>query len=191
MAEEENEGAAPRWSCPISQCPVEDPVVASDGYTYEREFLERYCREAEDGIPLSPVTRDPLRPVAYANPLASSTSSSSSSSLVLYTGVREDVVVTRSVDGLSSMRWYEDIADDEGIVRFAFATKLDCSLMGPPPLSQLGDATCLAVRDFGLHTLFRECEPGIAAAAWLPDQGRSFETACLEALHRQPKVRDE
>ena len=30
--------------CPITRCPFDDPVIASDGFTYEREAIEQWLR---------------------------------------------------------------------------------------------------------------------------------------------------
>ncbi|CAM9908889.1 unnamed protein product [Ectocarpus sp. 6 AP-2014] len=38
--------------CPITRCPMEDPAVAADGYTYERTAIERWLSEHDT----SPVT---------------------------------------------------------------------------------------------------------------------------------------
>eukprot|EP00752_Nemacystus_decipiens_P004775 g4346.t1 len=38
--------------CPITRCPMEDPAVAADGYTYERAAIERWLSEHDT----SPVT---------------------------------------------------------------------------------------------------------------------------------------
>ncbi|CAN0298084.1 unnamed protein product, partial [Ascophyllum nodosum] len=42
--------------CPITRCPIEDPAVAADGYTYERAAIERWLSEHDT----SPVTGEPL-----------------------------------------------------------------------------------------------------------------------------------
>ena len=48
--------------CPITTMPIDEPVVAADGETYEREAFETYCRKLkDDGKPLvSPMTNTPL-----------------------------------------------------------------------------------------------------------------------------------
>ena len=42
--------------CPITKRLMEDPVVASDGWTYERTAVEEYLRERRD----SPLTDEPF-----------------------------------------------------------------------------------------------------------------------------------
>jgi len=44
-------------TCPITLTLFNDPVVASDGHTYEREAIERVIRQSQQ----SPLTREPLR----------------------------------------------------------------------------------------------------------------------------------
>jgi hypothetical protein len=51
--------------CPISQLLFWDPVVASDGITYEREYIERWI-ETEFN-PVSPLTKKPLAKTVYPN----------------------------------------------------------------------------------------------------------------------------
>ena len=48
---------------------VQDPVVASDGYSYERSAIEDYVRQrTEQGEEaLSPFTREPLQPHFFPN----------------------------------------------------------------------------------------------------------------------------
>lgn len=48
---------------PITDEPLEDPVVASDGYTYNLSTLERWL--SKDSLRRSPMTREVLRPHAY------------------------------------------------------------------------------------------------------------------------------
>jgi hypothetical protein len=43
--------------CPVTQLRMADPVVASDGHTYERSAIERVLRDSG----LSPLTREPLK----------------------------------------------------------------------------------------------------------------------------------
>jgi len=40
LAKEEGDGII----CPITRCPFDDPVIASDGFTYEREAIEQWLR---------------------------------------------------------------------------------------------------------------------------------------------------
>ena len=47
---------APDWAlCPITRCVMDTPVMASDGYSYEKEALERWLRIN----PVSPITKAP------------------------------------------------------------------------------------------------------------------------------------
>ena len=48
-------------NCPISCEPMVDPVVAADGFSYERAAIERWLA---DGERASPVTREPLATLA-------------------------------------------------------------------------------------------------------------------------------
>eukprot|EP00904_Undaria_pinnatifida_P002215 jgi/Undpi1/11995/HiC_scaffold_4.g01694.m1 len=48
--------ATPQYLCPITKCPMENPAVASDGYTYERDAIERWLSEHDT----SPVTGEIL-----------------------------------------------------------------------------------------------------------------------------------
>ena len=50
--------------CPITFDKMRDPVVASDGNSYERAAIEELLRRAR---PLSPLTREPLTPTVFAN----------------------------------------------------------------------------------------------------------------------------
>lgn len=48
--------------CPITQEFMSDPVVAADGYSYERKAIVQWMNRAEKGqTPLSPMTGKPLR----------------------------------------------------------------------------------------------------------------------------------
>ncbi|MED6334355.1 MAG: hypothetical protein VYE81_03065 [Planctomycetota bacterium] len=55
--------------CPITLMHVEDPVVAGDGETYEREAWEAYVdRRLAEGLPVvSPMTNEVVPAVAYPN----------------------------------------------------------------------------------------------------------------------------
>ena len=53
------------FQCPITLSPMEDPVVASDGHTYERQAILRVLQGSEN--PTSPLTREVLLPQVYAN----------------------------------------------------------------------------------------------------------------------------
>ena len=46
--------------CPVSQALMKDPVVAADGYTYERASIEEWIRQAGGRTPKSPSTNLPL-----------------------------------------------------------------------------------------------------------------------------------
>lgn len=48
---------------PITDEPLEDPVVASDGYTYNLSTLEQWL--SKDTLRRSPMTREVLRPHVY------------------------------------------------------------------------------------------------------------------------------
>ena len=51
------------YMCPITLEIMKDPVVASDGNTYEREAIERYLRISN----LSPMTRQPITHTLFPN----------------------------------------------------------------------------------------------------------------------------
>ncbi len=46
------------FRCPLTLATMRDPVVASDGHSYERVAIEEVLR---GGAPRSPLTREPLR----------------------------------------------------------------------------------------------------------------------------------
>ena len=50
-------------TCPITLCECVDPVVASDGHTYERDAIMHYMLTADK----SPVTKTPLQHILYRN----------------------------------------------------------------------------------------------------------------------------
>ena len=50
--------------CPITFLPMVDPVVASDGHSYERDAIETVLQR---GNGLSPLTREPLKRSLIAN----------------------------------------------------------------------------------------------------------------------------
>ena len=52
------------WTCPITHELFRDPVIASDGMTYERAAIREVL---DSGNGLSPLTREPLSEVVYAN----------------------------------------------------------------------------------------------------------------------------
>ena len=56
------EGASvpPEFCCPITQVEMVDPVVASDGNSYERAALQKWIDQAHGSQALSPVTNEPL-----------------------------------------------------------------------------------------------------------------------------------
>jgi len=47
----------PMFVCPITQELMKDPVIASDGHTYERAAIEKWTREGRN---VSPMTNEPL-----------------------------------------------------------------------------------------------------------------------------------
>ena len=49
--------------CPITQAPLVDPVVASDGHTYERMAIMEWLEKAQT----SPMTREEISTVVYPN----------------------------------------------------------------------------------------------------------------------------
>ena len=54
--------------CPITFDEMEDPVVASDGHTYERSAILSVLRDGKkNGVAFSPLTREPLRAIVYPN----------------------------------------------------------------------------------------------------------------------------
>ena len=54
-------------TCPITHEMMRDPVVASDGFTYERAAIREVLSSAAPGEVLSPLTREPLAPTVYSN----------------------------------------------------------------------------------------------------------------------------
>jgi DNA-binding beta-propeller fold protein YncE len=58
--------APPQFLCPILQDVMEDPVMAMDGHTYEREAIEAWFRQSDR----SPMTNLPIPPVLVPNILA-------------------------------------------------------------------------------------------------------------------------
>lgn len=51
------------FRCPITCCTLEDPVVASDGHTYERRAIEKLMERTM----VSPMTREELTPSVFPN----------------------------------------------------------------------------------------------------------------------------
>lgn len=49
--------------CPILKCIFNDPVIAGDGHTYEREAIQKWLEE--NGT--SPITREYIEPIYYSN----------------------------------------------------------------------------------------------------------------------------
>jgi len=47
--------------CPITHEPMVDPVSAADGQTYERKAIEEWLTKKADGVPISPLTGEPLK----------------------------------------------------------------------------------------------------------------------------------
>jgi hypothetical protein len=56
LGEERSAGIPADLLCPLSRRVLVDPVVAADGYTYERKDAEAWLRTSQ----LSPVTKLPL-----------------------------------------------------------------------------------------------------------------------------------
>ena len=54
-------GVESRLACPLARARMVDPVVAADGFSYERAAIERWLA---DGERASPVTREPLATLA-------------------------------------------------------------------------------------------------------------------------------
>jgi hypothetical protein len=52
-----------QFLCPILQDVMEDPVVAMDGFTYERAAIEAWFRQSDR----SPMTNLPIPPVLVPN----------------------------------------------------------------------------------------------------------------------------
>lgn len=48
----------PSLVCPINRAIMRDPVLAADGWTYERRALEKFMASNHHGLPKSPVTGD-------------------------------------------------------------------------------------------------------------------------------------
>ena len=70
-AREASTASSPRYTsavhefyCPITQDIMVDPVVASDGFSYEREAINQVLSQPE---PLSPMTREPLLSNVFPN----------------------------------------------------------------------------------------------------------------------------
>merc|ERR1712087_495516 len=49
-------GLLPSLVCPLQRAIMRDPVVAADGWTYERRAIEKHYVRAGRGMPLSPIT---------------------------------------------------------------------------------------------------------------------------------------
>ena len=49
--------------CPITHEPMQDPVSAADGQTYERRAIEEWLKKGDlnGGVPTSPLTGEPLK----------------------------------------------------------------------------------------------------------------------------------
>ena len=54
------------FKCPISKCVMADPVVASDGISYEREQIQRVLQQ-QPAQRLSPMTREWLQTTVFPN----------------------------------------------------------------------------------------------------------------------------
>ena len=50
-------------TCPLAMHVFNDPVIASDGITYEKKYIEEYFRMNEDDPILSPITKEPLKSI--------------------------------------------------------------------------------------------------------------------------------
>ena len=59
-----NISAPDEFRCPLTLTPMRDPVVASDGHSYERKAIEEVLRTVP---PRSPLTREVLRPELVSN----------------------------------------------------------------------------------------------------------------------------
>ena len=55
------------FTCPITQAVMWKPVVASDGYTYERSAIEEWLFRHPDGQALSPMTQMPMTSIIMDN----------------------------------------------------------------------------------------------------------------------------
>ena len=65
------------YVCPITHEVPKDPVVASDGYTYERVAIEAWLLRGEvDDKYTSPITREDIEQKVYPNRLARALQSS-------------------------------------------------------------------------------------------------------------------
>lgn len=56
-----------RLICPLNHSLMRDPVLAEDGNSYEREFINLYIAGVGDGALVSPVTRRPMGPSLASN----------------------------------------------------------------------------------------------------------------------------
>ena len=64
------EQSHPDYVCPISHCFMRDPVIASDGHSYDRDAITNFIDlkiSRGDGPAQSPLTRVPLRNYLYEN----------------------------------------------------------------------------------------------------------------------------
>ncbi len=61
--------ARPVDRCPISQALLTDPIIASDGITYQKAALEAYAAEAQAAGEMlrSPVTGEPIASIFFPN----------------------------------------------------------------------------------------------------------------------------
>ena len=55
------------FCCPITHVEMDEPVVASDGHSYERAALARWMADAAGGVARSPVTNEPIRSAVFPN----------------------------------------------------------------------------------------------------------------------------
>eukprot|EP00658_Telonema_sp_P-2_P021812 TRINITY_DN18695_c0_g1_i1.p1 TRINITY_DN18695_c0_g1~~TRINITY_DN18695_c0_g1_i1.p1 ORF type:complete len:162 (+),score=46.84 TRINITY_DN18695_c0_g1_i1:402-887(+) len=49
-----------QFLCPITQEVMVEPVVAADGFSYEKQAISMWMARSNSGVCLSPMTRDPM-----------------------------------------------------------------------------------------------------------------------------------
>lgn len=62
-----SDAAMENFTCPITHAVMWEPVVASDGYTYERSAIEEWLSRHPEGQALSPMTQVPMTRVVVPN----------------------------------------------------------------------------------------------------------------------------
>ena len=95
--------------CPILMTLMEDPVIASDGYTYERHAIEAWIKSVND-IARSPSTNEPLELLnLYPNLLARKTIS-------MFISCIAENIKKDDLQGLHSILQQAEIGNDKSIL---------------------------------------------------------------------------